>query len=141
MASGDMSIFSVSNEVYNSEAFSKIAGLPGTVKFQMPISAMGYSDGVTVVSEDDNFRGPGTVGADIVNKSMDFETAKALTAAALENIESIYHAKAPFMASTWHGETDIAITDMCGPNPLKYHPGALAAWEEAGYSIPDCAKP
>ena len=49
-------------------------------------------------------------------------------------------AKAPFMANSWHGETDIALTDMCGLNPLKYHPGAVAAWEEAGYSIPDCAK-
>jgi hypothetical protein len=29
---------------------------------------------------------------------------------------------------------------MCGLNPLKYHPGSVAAWEEAGYTIPDCAK-
>ena len=141
MASGDMTIFSVSNGVFDSEAFGNIANLPGTVKFEMPISEMGYGEGVTIVSEDDNFRGPGTVGADIVNKSMDFETAKGLTAAAIANFESIYHAKAPFMPITWHGETDIAITDMCGPNPLKYHPGAVAAWEEAGYTLPDCAKP
>ena len=58
----------------------------------------------------------------------------------LTNIESIYHAKAPFMPVTWHGETAIEVTDMCGPNPLKYHPGAVAAWEEAGYTLPDCAK-
>ena len=49
-------------------------------------------------------------------------------------------AKAPFMANSWHGETDIAKTDMCGLNPMKYHPGAVAAWEEAGFKIPDCAK-
>jgi len=29
---------------------------------------------------------------------------------------------------------------MCGPNPLKYHAGAAAAWEEAGFEIDDCAK-
>ncbi|MEM8731880.1 MAG: TAXI family TRAP transporter solute-binding subunit [Pseudomonadota bacterium] len=140
LASGDMTIFSVSNEVFESELFDNVAKLPGTVKFAMPISDMGYNEGVTVVSEDDTFRGPGTVGADIVSKSMDFDLAKALTAAFIENIETIYHVKAPFMPVTWHGEVDIEITDMCGPNPLKYHPGAVAAWEEAGYTLPDCAK-
>ena len=140
LASGDMTIFSMSQEIYESEEFQNVANLPGTVRFEMPVAEMGYGEGVTIVSEDNTFRGPGTVGADIVNVNMDFDTAKALTAAFIENIEAIYHAKAPFMAVTWHGETDIALTDMCGPNPLKYHPGAVAAWEEAGYALPDCAK-
>lgn len=140
LSSGDMTLFSMPIANFESEEFSNVANLPGTVRFSMPIAEMGYGEGVTIVSEDDTFRGPGTVGADIVNVSMDFETAKALTAAFLENIEAIYHAKAPFMPVTWHGETDIALTDMCGPNPLKYHPGAVAAWEEAGYTLPDCAK-
>ncbi len=140
LASGAMTIFSVPKSVYDGEAFQKVGNLPGTVPVTMPISDMGYGEGVTVVSEDDTFRGPGTVGADIVNVDMDFDLAKALTAAFIENIESIYHTKAPFMPGTWHGETDIALTDMCGNNPLKYHPGAVAAWEEAGYTIPDCAK-
>lgn len=140
LASGNMTIYSVPKDVYDSEAFQNVAKLPGTVKFSMPIADMGYGDGVTIVSEDDTFRGPATVGADVVNKSMDFDLAKSLTAAFIGNIEEIYHAKAPFMPVTWHGETDVEITDMCGPNPLKYHPGAVAAWEEAGYSLPDCAK-
>jgi len=140
LASGDMTIFSVSKNVFESEAFQNVGKLPGTVPFTMAIADMGYGNGVTIVSEDDMFRGPGTVGADIVNVDMDFDLAKALTAAFIANIESVYHAKAPFMAGTWHGETDIALTDMCGNNPLKYHPGAVAAWEEAGYVIPDCAK-
>jgi len=140
LASGNMTIFSMPKAVHESEDFEKVTKIPGTVRFSMPVADMGYGEGVTIVSEDDTFRGPGTVGADIVNKGMDFDMAKALTAAFIENIESIYHAKAPFMPVTWHGETDIAITDMCGPNPLKYHPGAVAAWEEAGYTLPDCAK-
>ncbi|MGI9402088.1 MAG: TAXI family TRAP transporter solute-binding subunit [Rhizobiaceae bacterium] len=140
LASGDMTIFSVSKEVYEGDAFQKVGKLPGTVPVTMPISDMGYGEGVTIVSEDDTFRGPGTVGADIVNVDMGFDLAKSLTAAFIENIETIYHTKAPFMPGTWHGETDIAVTDMCGNNPLKYHPGAVAAWEEAGYTIPDCAK-
>ena len=140
LASGDITIWSVSKEVYESEAFQNVGKLPGTVPVEIPVADMGYGEGITVVSENDMFRGPGTVGADIVNASMDFDVAKGLTAAFIKNIETIYHAKAPFMAGTWHGETDIALTDMCGNNPVKYHPGAVEAWEEAGYTIPDCAK-
>ncbi|MEM7752490.1 MAG: TAXI family TRAP transporter solute-binding subunit, partial [Pseudomonadota bacterium] len=140
LASGDITIWSVSKEVFDGEAFQNVGKLPGTVPVELPLADMGYGEGVTVVSEDDMFRGPGTVGADIVNVNMDFDLAKSLTAAFINNIETIYHTKAPFMPGTWHGETDPAITDMCGNNPIKYHPGAVAAWEEAGYTIPDCAK-
>ncbi len=140
LASGDMTIFSMPKDVFEGEEFEKVVGLPGTVAFSMPVADMGYSGGVTILSEDDTYRGPGTVGADIVNVNMDFDLAKSLTAAFINNIESIYHTKAPFMPGTWHGETDLAFTDMCGPNPIKYHPGAVAAWEEAGYTLPDCAK-
>lgn len=140
IASGDMTIWSVSKEVFESEAFQNVGKIPGTVPVEFPVADMGYTSGVTIVSEDDTFRGPGTVGGDIVNVSMDFDLAKNLTTAFIENIETIYHAKAPFMPVTWHGETDPALTDMCGGNPIKYHPGAVAAWEEAGYTIPECAK-
>ncbi|MEL6584387.1 MAG: TAXI family TRAP transporter solute-binding subunit [Pseudomonadota bacterium] len=140
LSSGDMTIYSMPRDVWEGEQFAAVTNLPGTVAFSMPIADMGYTGGVTVISEDDTYRSPGTVGGDIVNVNMDFDLAKGLTAAFIKNLESIYHAKAPFMPAVWHGETDIALTDMCGPNPLKYHPGALAAWEEAGYTLPDCAK-
>ncbi|WP_298299290.1 TAXI family TRAP transporter solute-binding subunit [uncultured Litoreibacter sp.] len=140
LASGNMTVFSMPKDKFDSEVFGKVTNLPGTVAFTMPVADMGYGENVTVVSEDDTFRGPGTVGGDIVNVDMDFDTAKALTAAFIESIETIYHAKSSFMPSAWHGETDIALTDMCGNNPMKYHPGAVAAWEDAGYTLPDCAK-
>ncbi len=140
LASGNMTLWSLPKDVYESEAFANVAKIPGTVPVELPIADMGYGDGVTIVSEDDMFRGPGTVGGDIVNVSMEFDTAKALTAAFIANLDEIYRAKAPFMPNVWHGETDPALTDMCGNNPIKYHPGAVAAWEEAGYTIPDCAK-
>lgn len=140
LASGDITIFSMPTDIFESEAFENVAKLPGTVAFTIPVADMGYGDGVTIVSDDDTFRGPATVGGDIVNVDMDFETAKALTAAFIENIGPIYHAKAAFMPVSWHGETDPVLTDMCGNNPMKYHPGAVAAWEEAGYTIPECAQ-
>lgn len=140
LASGDITIWSLPKKVYNGEAFGKVGNLPGTVPVTLPIADMGYSGGVTVVSEDDQFRGPGTVGGEVVNVSMSFDLAKSLTKAFIDGMDDVYRAKAPFMSNAWHGETDIAVTDMCGANPLKYHPGAVAAWEEAGYTIPDCAK-
>ena len=126
-------------EVFDGEQFANVTKLPGTVAVELPIADMGYDGGVTVVSEDDLFRGPGTVGGEVVNVNMDFDMAKALTKAFIEGLD-LYRGKAPFMPNVWHGETDPALTDMCSGNPIKYHPGAVAAWEEAGYTIPDCAK-
>jgi len=140
LASGNMTVWSTPTDVFNGEEFTNVAKIPGTVSVEMPIAETGFGDGITVMSEDDMFRGPGTVGGDIVNVSMDFDMAKALTKAFIDNLESVYHAKAPFMPNAWHGVTDPELTDMCGGNPMKYHPGAVAAWEEAGYTIPDCAK-
>ena len=139
MSSGDMTIWSMPIAAFEGEQFGKFTKRPGTVAVSLPINEMGWKSGVSVVSEDDTFRCPGTVGGEIVNKSMSFDTAKALTKAFLDSLVDI-KAKAPFMANSWHGETDVAKTDMCGLNPMKYHPGAIAAGEDAGYKIPDCAK-
>ena len=46
---------------------------------------------------------------------MDFKVAKALTKAFLDNLD-VYRKKAPFMRFTGVGETDPALTGMCGPN-------------------------
>ncbi len=140
LASGDMTLWSTPSEIFKTEAFQKVGNLPGTVTVSLPVSELGFGEGVTIVSDDDMFYGPGTVGGEIVRADMDFDMAKALTAAFISNLDGIYKSKAPFMANTWLGETDLAVTDMCNGNPLTYHPGAVAAWEEAGYTIPDCAK-
>jgi len=71
---------------------------------------------------------------------MDFETAKALTTAMLNNID-VFMKKAPYMGTTNIGASDPATTGLCGAVPLKYHPGSIAAFEEAGLEVPDCAKP
>lgn len=140
LASGNMTLWSTPKETFESEAFQKVGNIPGTVTVAMPISDTKFGDNVTVVSSDDMFRGPGTVGGEVVHVDMDFDMAKALTKAFLDNLDGVYKQKAPFMANTWLGEVDPAVTDMCNGNPIKYHPGAVAAWEEAGFTIPDCAK-
>ncbi|MEM8980163.1 MAG: TAXI family TRAP transporter solute-binding subunit [Pseudomonadota bacterium] len=140
VSSGAMTLWSLPKDIFESEGFQKIGNVPGTVTVSLTPAETAYADGITVLSEDDNFRGPGTVGGEVVNKDMSFDMAKALTKAFLDNLESVYMAKAPFMKNAWLGEVDIELTDMCKGNPLKYHPGAVAAWEEAGFTLPDCAK-
>ena len=71
---------------------------------------------------------------------MDADTAYKLTKAFLDGLSKL-KARTPSMADTWLGETETAKTGMCGPNPMKYHPGAVRAWKEAGVDLPDCAKP
>lgn len=139
-SSGDMTIWSVPTDVFDSDSFANMTNLPGSVAVEIPVSEMGYGEGTTVVSEDGVFRGPANVGGEIVNVDMDFELAKSLTAAFIKNYEEVYLGKAPFMRAAQFGQTETSFTDMCGLNPLKYHPGAVAAWEEAGFTIPDCAK-
>ena len=139
-AAGNLRVWSFPKDKFEGEATQKYMKAPGSVAVQMPITPGMFGEGITVVSEDDTFRAPGEVGGDIVNKSMDFELAKALTKAFLDNIE-VFQNKTPFMKNVYLGETDPSLTSMCGAMPIKYHPGAVAAWEEAGYTIPDCAKP
>jgi TRAP-type uncharacterized transport system substrate-binding protein len=139
-AAGSMTVWSFPKDTFAGEASQKYMKAPGSVAVEMPITPGMFGEGISVKSEDDTFRAPGEVGGDIVSKSMDFELAKALTAAFIKNID-VYKAKTPFMKNVYLGETDPALTSLCGPMPIKYHPGAVAAWEEAGYKIPDCAKP
>ncbi|MEM9011385.1 MAG: TAXI family TRAP transporter solute-binding subunit [Pseudomonadota bacterium] len=139
LGSGNMTIWSMPSEAFESEASQNYAQVPGSAAFAMPIADLNFGDGVTVVSEDEMFRGLATIGGEIVNVDMDFDTAKALTAAFIARLDETRQ-RTPFAAAAQFGDTDPAATGMCGRNPLKYHPGAVAAWEEAGFTIPDCAK-
>lgn len=139
LSAGNVTLWSYPKEIFEAEATQKYMKAPGSGATVIGIADMGFTDGVTIVSEDDMFRGVATVGGEIVRKDMDFDLAKSLTAAFIANIEKT-HARAPFLKTAAIGETDPGTTGMCGAMPLKYHPGAVAAWEEAGYTLPDCAK-
>ena len=139
-AAGAMTVWSFPKDLFEGEPAQKYMSAPGSVAVEMPIATGMFGEGISVNSEDDTFRAPGEVGGDIVHKDMDFELAKALTAAFIKNME-VFRSKTPFMKNVYLGETDPALTSLCGPMPIKYHPGAVAAWEEAGYTIPDCTRP
>ncbi|KNG95115.1 TAXI family TRAP transporter solute-binding subunit [Pseudaestuariivita atlantica] len=141
VAAGRMTMWSYPRAIFESEAAQKYMKAPGSGRVEMPLADAVQPEGVTVVSEDDTFRGIATVGGEIVRKDMDEDLAYRLTKAVLDNLEGV-RARAPFMRNIGLGEiADTSATGMCGPMPLKYHPGAIRAWEEAGYTVPDCARP
>ncbi len=141
-AAGAMTIYSLPKDVFETEAGQKLLNKPGSTAFTMPVADLEASlgDGWTVVSEDDTFRAMSVVGGDFVNRSMDAEIAYQLTKAHIENLDG-HKALAPFMGSLNFGILDTKVSGLCGPNPVKFHVGAVRAWEEAGYTVPDCAKP
>lgn len=141
-AAGAMTMYSLPKDVFDTEAGQSLLNKPGSTAFSMPVADLQASlgDGWTIVSEDDTFRGMSVVGGDFVNKSMDEEVAYQLTKAHIENLES-HKALAPFMQSLNFGVLETGVSGLCGPNPVKFHPGAVRAWEEAGETVPDCAKP
>jgi len=139
-ATGAVTLYPVPKDVFEGAAMQKYLKSPGTGAFILDTAKIKPQDGVTIQTEDGMWRSPATVGGEVVSTDMGFDLAKALTGAMLDNVEA-FRNKAPFMAHVALGELDPAVTGMCGANPIKYHPGAVAAWEEAGFEIPDCAKP
>ena len=139
-SSGAMVVHSFLIAAFESENGKKFGRAPGTAAVVQPIEDDLLGPNIRIVSEDGNFRGYAEIGGDVVNVSMDEELAYLLTKTFVEGLDAIT-SRTPSMAKGWLGETDPAKTGMCGPNPIKYHPGAVRAWEEAGYTLPDCVKP
>lgn len=137
LAAGDMTLWSIPIDVWESEGMKKYLKSPGTAGIEFDLTDIKIPDGLTVISADGRWRSPTTVGAEVVHKDMDFDTAKALTAAVIANADTFLN-KTPFMATTNVGTVGFGL---CGAVPVKYHPGAVAAYEEAGMVVPDCAKP
>lgn len=138
-AAGRMTAFSIPKAVFEGEGMQKYMKAPGNAGFTASVAQIqaGLGDSWTVVSDDDTFRGMSTQGSIGVHKDMDEELAYQLTKAFIETLPDLM-AKAPFASNVGF---DNPGNGVCGPSPYKYHPGAIRAWEEAGYDIPDCAKP
>lgn len=138
-AAGRIKLFSMPKEIFESDAVKRVLAAPGTMPFILKEEQMGLGDKVTLISEDGTFRAIGSAFGEFVNKDMDFELAKALTAAHVATLDEL-KARAPFAANVGFGVIDVESTSVCGENNITYHPGAVAAWEEAGFKVPDCAK-
>lgn len=137
LAAGDITLWSIPKDVWEGPAMQKYIKSPGTAGIVFDLKDVAPQEGLTIVSEDGIWRSPTTVGSEVVHKDMDFDTAKALTAAVIANSD-VFLNKTPFMGTTSVGSVGFGL---CGAVPVKYHPGAVAAYEEAGMTVPDCAKP
>lgn len=137
-SAGNVTAWSLPKEIYESEAMQKYMGAPGSAPAELKIAELqaALGESWTFVSEDETFRGMATIGGDVVHKDMDEELVYNLVKAYVASLDEL-KAKAPFGNTVNY---DNPALGMCGKNPMKYHPGAVRAWEEAGYEIPDCAK-
>lgn len=140
LAAGAMNVVSVPKAKYESDGWKKLLNSPGRVGIVHPVGDLAhYGDKVNIVSEDGTFRTVGEAAGEFVHQRMDKTLAKALTAAFIKSIPDLYR-KTPFAKGQKFGEVADSIMGMCRAG-VKFHPGAVEAWEEAGRKIDDCAKP
>lgn len=140
LAAGRVNVISIPKAKWESKGFQKFMTSPGSSPYSLKISKLGYGEGVNVISEDDTFRGVGIVGSEVVNKSMSNKLVQDIVTAYIKSIPQL-KAKTPWSKNMGAGDLDAKRSGYCGAMPLKYHPGAVAAWEKAGYKVPACAKP
>ena len=138
-SAGNVKIISTPKEIFESEKYQKVFNGPGNIPITVKWEDMGYGEGVSMVSEDGVYRGLGTAFVELVHKDMSFDLAKAITATHISTLDKL-KAKSPFAPNIGLAQMDARLSGLCGPSKLKYHPGAVAAWEEAGYKVADCAK-
>ena len=90
-----------------------------------------------------DFRSVANGGGDVVHKKMDKKLAKALTAAFIKSVPDLRR-KVPFAKHQLYGSIDAKQMAICyanGTKPnIRFHEGAIEAWEEAGHKVPDCAR-
>ncbi len=137
-SSGKMTAWSMPKDIYESEAMQKYMKGPGAAPTELPVADLkkALGENWTFVSEDETFRGMSTIGGDVVHKDMDEDLVYKLVKAYVGTLDEL-KSKAPFASTVNYDNPSLG---MCGANPMKYHKGAVRAWEEAGYDIPDCAK-
>lgn len=136
-SSGKLTAWSLPKDIYEGDAMQKYMNSPGSTPAEIPVAELKtiMGDNWTFISEDETFRMMATVGGDVVHKDMDEELVYKLVKAYVGSLDAL-KAKAPFGDTVGY---DNPALGMCGGNPMKYHKGAVRAWEEAGYDIPDCA--
>lgn len=139
-SAGKVTVLSIPKDRFESEFAKKILSVPGNIPITLPRSALSFSeDELTLVSEDGMLRQLGSAFAEVVHKDMSDDLAKAITKAHIESIDKL-KSRAKMLSNVGLAEMDPVLSSFCGQSPLKYHPGAVAAWAEAGYKVADCAR-
>jgi len=68
LASGNMTVWSVPKEKWDSDPFQKYLRAPGSAPFELDAADANLGEGVTLKTEDGVFRGLATIGGDIVKR-------------------------------------------------------------------------
>lgn len=141
LAAGNVNIISFPKAIWESEGMQKFLKAPGNSPVVIKGEDMGYGadSGVTLISEDGLFRSPGVPFATYARADLPDDVVKAIVAAYIESLPEL-KARSPYAGNVNFDVVDPEVTGLCNGLSLTYHPGAVAAWEEAGYTIPDCAK-
>lgn len=141
LAAGEVNIISIPKAIWESEGMQRFLKAPGNAPVVVREEDMGYgaAEGVHLISEDGVFRSPGVPFATMVRADLPDDLVKAMVAEYIRTLDEL-KARAPYGGTVNFDVVDAETTGFCGGLELKYHPGAVAAWEEAGYEIPDCAK-
>ncbi|MEZ5661256.1 MAG: TAXI family TRAP transporter solute-binding subunit [Burkholderiaceae bacterium] len=139
-SAGKVTVLSIPKDKFESDLAKKIIGVPGNIPIVLDRADIPFpEEQLTLVSEDGKLRALGSAFAEVVNKSMSNELAKAITKAHIETLDKL-KARSKIMANVGLAEMDPVKSSFCGASPLKYHPGAVQAWAEAGIKVPDCAQ-
>lgn len=140
LSAGRMNFYSIPIALFESEAVQRLLTSPGSAPLVLSAEQMStLGANATIVSEDGAFRTRNSVGGNCVNASMSEEMAYQLTRAHIETLDQIYE-KALYARNVGFDNLDPVASGMCGLNPVHYHPGAVRAWQEAGYTVPECAQ-
>jgi uncharacterized protein len=140
MSAGKLNVVSVPKKLFEDDAWIKYSNAPGNVPVIYPVSELAhYGPNVRVISDDDLFRSVANPGGDMVHKSMDKKLAKALTAAYIKSIPALLRGTA-FAKTSQFDNIDNKNFNFCKAG-MKFHAGAVEAWEEAGHKVIACAKP
>ena len=137
-SAGEVNVISYPKAKWNSPAFQKFVNAPGNKPKVFPINSVDWGK-ANIISEDNMMRTLVNTSGDAVNKNMPKALAKKLTAAFIKSIPDL-NKKAPWVKAALYGETDDEKMGFCAVG-IKFHPGAIEAFEEAGKTIPACAKP
>ena len=138
-SAGKVTVLSIPKDKFESDLAKKIIGVPGNIPIILPRDELTFGDELTLVSEDNKLRSLGSAFAEVVHKDMSMDLAKAITKAHIETMDEL-SARASLLKNIGLAQMDPVLSSFCGQSPLKYHPGAVAAWAEAGYTVPDCAQ-
>lgn len=141
LSAGAVNIVSFPKDMFESDMMQRFLSAPGNSPVVIDGDDLGYGadQGVTLISEDGKFRGPGLGFATMVRADLPDDLVRTITAAYIASLDEL-KGRAPYAANVNFDVVDRERSGFCGALTLRYHPGAIAAWEEAGYDIPDCAE-